>query len=139
MYIQFSGKLRALSADMVQNTAKINVRAKLSETNQDAIDTLAELCSDEVGVHAFLRAEGREPVDVDCRIPSVRGDFAANALVVTLQVAKSEVTRDFETTLVEWCRMEREVSVEVSSRQMSFRDLETGEVQGVRVELKRLK
>jgi hypothetical protein len=122
MHIQFPGKITAVSANLVQGAASITIGAKMDEIDDDTLDRLAELCSFEAGVMCHLEANNRQPVDKSCWITSVKGDYTSKLIKVVLRLSRPDLAQADESVLVEICRMNWDVSVEVSNRQMTIGD-----------------
>jgi hypothetical protein len=121
MHINFIGKISAFSANLVQGAGNLTVSCKMDEIDDDTIDRLSELCSMEVGASARLEANNKKPVTFpSCWISGVKGDYASKIVKITLRFPKSELLNADEAVLVEVCRMDWDVSVEISNRQMTL-------------------
>lgn len=120
--ISFYGTLAGLTANLLKDEAKISVNSKIDDIDADALDRLAETCAILIPADVHLSFEGRE-VALPCTINAVQTDHAKRFIKVVFSVPEKRIEERDKIYLSEWYQMEREITVEVTSRQMSFSDM----------------
>lgn len=122
MLISFYGTLSGLTANILKDEAKIGVACRTEEMDEDTLDRLAEACALQIASDVHLSFEGNK-VDQPCRVFSVMTDHAKKALKIVIEVSEKRLDAQDKKYLEEWYRMEREIGVEVTNRQMTFKDI----------------
>ena len=120
--ISFFGTLSNLTANLLKDEAKISVISKIVDIDADALDRLAETCAVLIPAEVHLSFEGRE-VALPCTINSVQTDHAKKFIKVVFSVPEKRIETQDKKYLGEWHHMEREITIEVTRRQMSFAEM----------------
>jgi hypothetical protein len=122
MLISFYGTLSGLTANILKDEAKIGVACKVEEMDEDALDRLAEVCALQIASDVHLVFEGNQ-LALPCRVGSVMTDHAKKDIKIVIVVPEKRLDAKDKSCLEEWYRMEREIGVEVTNRQMTFKDI----------------
>lgn len=120
--ISYYGTLAGLTANLLKDEAKISVASKIEDIDPDALDRLSETSAILIPADVHLSYEGRE-VALPCTISSVQTDHVKKVIRIVFAVPEKRIEAQDKLYLGEWYRMERELTVEVTRRQMSFSDL----------------
>ena len=122
MLLSFCGTLTGLTANILKGEAKIAVGCKVDEMDEDTLDRLAEVCALLISSDVHLVYEGRQ-VALPCTVSSVLTDHAKKAIKVVVAVPEKRLEAQDKAYIEEWYRMEREIGVEITNRQMTFNDI----------------
>ena len=120
--IGFYGTLAGVTANLVKDEAKLTITCKAEDMDADVLDDLAGLSNTQAPSDVSLSGEGRE-VALPCTVAGVVTDHAKRLVKITLAMPEKRIQADDKSTLELWFRMENEIAVEISSRQMSFKDI----------------
>lgn len=122
MLISFYGTLAGVTANILKGEAKITIGCKVEEMDDDTLDRLAEVCALLISSDVHLVYEGRQ-VALPCTVSSVLTDHAKKAIKVVVAVPEKRLEAQDKSYIEEWYRMEREIGVEITNRQMTFNDI----------------
>lgn len=125
MLISFYATLAGVTANLVKDEAKLTVSCKVEDMDDDVIDDLAGLVNAMTPLDVSLSAQngGHHEIALPCTVAGVVTDHAKRLVKITLGIPEKRILAEDKSYLELWYRMEDEVAVEVSSRQMSFKDL----------------
>ena len=90
--------------------------------DDDVLDDLAGSANTAIPSDISLSHEGRE-VALPCTVASIITDHAKRVIKVSVAVQEKRIQIQDKDYLEIWYRMSHELSVEVSSRQMAFKDI----------------
>lgn len=123
MLISFVGTLAGVTANLLKDEAKLTISCRQQDMDVDVLDELSASTNTAIPSDVSLSFDGRE-VSLPCVVAGCITDHAKRAVKVTISVPEKRIEAQDKTYLELWHRMEHEIDVEVSSRQMSFKDIE---------------
>ena len=122
MLISFYGTLAGVTANLLKGEAKLTIACKQEDMDDDVLDELAGSANTAIPSDVSLSYDGRE-VALPCIVAGAVTDHAKRVVKVTIAVAEKRIQAQDKTFLELWYRMEHELSVEVTNRQMTFDDI----------------